>query len=83
MPEVCICVQQEVLAMAHTLPLLGQKKRARQWSITIQVRDDKNLCMSLIARPTWSEVSSTTLVRFFCSYMIGNYPIADSSKGCN
>jgi hypothetical protein len=51
--------------------------------MTIQARDDKDLCMFLMARPTWSEVPSTTLVRFFYSYMIGDHPIADSSKGCN
>jgi hypothetical protein len=33
--------------------------------ISIQARDDKDLCMSLMARPTWSEVPSTILVRFF------------------
>jgi hypothetical protein len=52
--------------MAHTPTCLAKRKyRARQWSVTIQARDDKDLCMSLMARLTWSEVSSTTLVRFF------------------
>jgi hypothetical protein len=84
MPEVFIYVQQEVLEMAHTPPCLAKRKsRARRWSVTIQARDDKDLCMSLKARPTWYEVCSTTLVRFFYSYVIGNYPIADSSEGCN
>jgi hypothetical protein len=80
MPEVFIYVQQEVLVMAHTPPCLAKRKsRARQWSMTIQTRDNKDLCMSLMARPTWSEVSSTVLVRLFCSYMIGSHPIADST----
>jgi hypothetical protein len=84
MPEVFIYVQQEVLVMAHTTPCLAKRKcKARWWSMTIQARDDKDLCMFLMARPTWSEVPSTTLVRFFYSYMIGDHPIADSSKGCN
>jgi hypothetical protein len=58
-------VQQEVLVMAHTRPCLAKRKsRVRRWSMTIQAREDKDLYMSLMARPTWSEVSSTTLVRF-------------------
>jgi hypothetical protein len=66
MPEVFIYVQQDVLAMAHTTPWLAKRKsRARWWSMTIQARDDKDLCMSLMARPTKSEESYTTLVRFF------------------
>jgi hypothetical protein len=43
--------------------------------VAIQARDDKDLCMSLMAKTTWSEVPSTTLVSFlvfvfffFCSY---------------
>jgi hypothetical protein len=53
MPEVFIYVQQEVLVMAHTPPYLAKRKsRARQWSMTIQARDDKYLCMPLMARPT-------------------------------
>jgi hypothetical protein len=66
MPEVFIYVQQEVLAIEHTPPCLAQRKsRARHWPMTIQARDDKDLYMSLMARPTWSEVSITTLVRCF------------------
>jgi hypothetical protein len=65
MPQVFIYVQQEVLVMAYTLPCLAKRKsRARWWFMTIQARDDKKLCMFLMARPTWSEVP-TTLVRFF------------------
>jgi hypothetical protein len=47
--------------------------------MTIKASNDKDLFMSLMERPTWSEVPSTALIRFFCSYMIGNHPIADSS----
>jgi hypothetical protein len=65
MPEVFIYVQKEVLAMAHTPPYLAKRKsRARQWSVTIQANDEKDLCMSYLARHTWSEVPPTTLVRF-------------------
>jgi hypothetical protein len=45
--------------------------------MTIQVRDDKDFCMSLMAKPTWSEVPSTTLVSSkSSSYTIGSHPIA-------
>jgi hypothetical protein len=65
MPEVFIYVQPEALVTAHTPPCLTKRKsRARQWSITIQARDDKDLCMSLMARPDRSEVPSNTLVSF-------------------
>jgi hypothetical protein len=49
------------------VPLLVHKRKSRDrwWFMTIQVRDNKDLCMSLLARPTWSEVPSTTLVSFF------------------
>jgi hypothetical protein len=78
MPEVFIYVQQQVLAMAHTPPCLAKRKsRARWWFMTIQVRDDKDFCMSLMAKPTWSEVPSTTLVSSkSSSYTIGSHPIA-------
>jgi hypothetical protein len=66
MTDVFTYVQQEVLAMAHTPPCLAKRKfRARWWSTTIQARNDKDLCMSLMAGPTWSEAQSTTLFRFF------------------
>jgi hypothetical protein len=33
--------------------------------MTIQARNNKDLFMSLVARPTWSEVPSTTWLRIF------------------
>jgi hypothetical protein len=66
MSEVFIYVQQEVLAMAHSPACLAKRKsRARWWPMTIQARDDKDISMSLMVRPPWSEVPSMTLVRFF------------------
>jgi hypothetical protein len=32
--------------------------------MTIKARDDKDLCMSLMARPAWSEVPSTIWLGF-------------------
>jgi hypothetical protein len=67
MPDVFIYVQQEVLVMAHNPPppLVWPKENLWPGGGTILARDNKDLCMSLMARPNWSEMSSTTLVRFF------------------